>query len=439
MKMQNKVEQWVEKNRDSMIKDIVNLVNIKSVKGEKEGIYTFGEGVGNALETALEIAGNAGFDTWNEDYYYGLVTLPGKTSEKIGIFTHLDVVPEGSGWQYAPYRAVVKDGYIIGRGSGDNKGPAMAALYALRYLKEQQIQLNKTIELYFGCAEEQGMEDIAYYKEHCDLPLFSFTPDVAFPVSYAEKGILELCVKTDFSSEVLMELEGGYAENMVAPEAKAVLNDKTVLKAVGIGKHAAFPEGSENAIFKLCKELLQIEELEPEAREKIKIISETLQDYYGESLGIPYEDCVTGKLTHTCGIAKIRNGELEANYNIRYPVQIPAEEMKTRLRERFEKNGFRIMKLYDNPPAFVSPDSKAVEELNAICNRVLGTELKPYTMGGGTYARKLPNAVGYGPGRNDHPVQWGNGHEPDECVRISDLEHAVRIYVEALIKLDQII
>lgn len=459
---EEKINDWIAKNRDSMIKDIINLVNIKSVKTEKEGKYPFGQGVGKALKHALSVASEYGLEVMNDDYYYGVIRYPGKEKEKIGIFAHLDVVPEGSGWVYEPYMATVQEGYIIGRGAGDNKGPAVASLYALKYLKENHVFLNKTIELYLGCAEEQGMEDIHYYIERNQLPCFSFTPDVAFPVCYAEKGILELEVQSILNiSGKLKKLRGGIASNSVAQEAEAFVEspDDEMLKYLmqysevqvvedgngvkirteGIGKHAAFPEGSVNAIAVLCKTLADAPQLDEVSKRMCFNLTKCMEDYYGESLEIPYKDEMTGNLTHTCGLISMEGGQIKANFNIRYPVTTPRDEMKIKLNKIFEDRGFVITKYWDNPPMYVRPDSNEVQLLTRICNKNLKTELKPYTMGGGTYARKIPNMVGFGPGRNDILVKWGNGHEANECVSIENLEKAIKIYIEALIELDEIV
>ena len=115
----------------------------------------------------------------------------GRTGQEIGIFVHLDVVHEGNGWTTEPYKPVIKDGWLYGRGSADNKGPAAAALYSMKYLKEQEVPLEHTIRLYLGCSEERGMKEMQYYTSHYPAPEFSFTPDASFPVCYGEKGILE--------------------------------------------------------------------------------------------------------------------------------------------------------------------------------------------------------------------------------------------------------
>ena len=259
----------------------------------------------------------------------------------------------------------------------------------------------------------------------------------------------------------LKSIHGGISSNSVAPEAEAFIenpNQDTIkllkafsdiyvtkekngvkIKAMGVGKHAAFPEGSVNAIAILCKVLSKIQQLNQDTKVLCCHLAEVLEDYYGKALGIAYEDEITGKLTHTCGLICAANGYIEADFNIRYPVTAPRDEMKQKLYEIFENKGFTIRKYYDNFPMHVKPDSKEVELLTRICNENLGIELEPYTMGGGTYARKIPNTVGYGPGRSDRLLKWGNGHEADECVYIENLEKAIKIYIEALVELDEIV
>ncbi|WP_312640957.1 Sapep family Mn(2+)-dependent dipeptidase [Hydrogenoanaerobacterium sp.] len=455
------IDQWIAWNKDEMVEQIIRLVSCKSVRSAPDGEYPFGREVASALDIALQLASEAGLETVNDAYYYGLATLPGTGEKKLGMFAHLDVVPEGNGWFQDPYQADIRDGYLVGRGVGDNKGPAIAALYAMKFLKEHKISLEKTVQLYLGCAEESGMEDIVYYTSRNTPPDFSFTPDVSFSVSYGEKGILEMEVQAELECPCLLQLQGGQASNVVAAEAFAVISNPTpetvevltglervtlctqdenlLVSAQGVGKHAAFPEGSVNAVAILCAALAKVKQLGTPTQEKLGSVACLLEDFYGASLGVPYEDKASGKLTHTCGILRMADGKLELDFNIRYPIEAPVQEMKQRLQEQFRLAGFHITKLSNNPPAYVPCDSLEVQALNEICNHTLGTDLKPYTMGGGTYARKLPNAVGYGPGRNDRPRLFGSGHEPNECILIEDLENAVKIYIQALLALDKIV
>ena len=176
------VKEWVLSQRENMLDTAMELMKIRSVSEPGTREHPYGEGCAMVLDKALEIGKQMGFETENHDYCCGSILMPGRTGQEIGIFVHLDVVHEGNGWTTEPYKPVIKDGWLYGRGSADNKGPAAAALYSMKYLKEQEVPLEHTIRLYLGCSEERGMEDIEYYTSHYPAPEFSFTPDASFPV-----------------------------------------------------------------------------------------------------------------------------------------------------------------------------------------------------------------------------------------------------------------
>ena len=191
--MDNKhLSDWIKENADSMIKDIIELVNIKSVSVPGSSPYPYGDGCKKVLDAALGIAERMGFQTKNHDEHCGTVLLKGEIEDEIGFFGHLDVVPEGSGWDHDPYDAVAQNGAVFGRGTFDNKGPSVASLYAIKYIKESNIKLKHSLRVFFGLSEEKGMEDIVYYLEHNPMPKFSIIPDAPFPVCTGEKGILGL-------------------------------------------------------------------------------------------------------------------------------------------------------------------------------------------------------------------------------------------------------
>lgn len=464
--LSDKIDRWLEKNTDNIIRDIISFVNIKSVTSERYKKFPYGVGCAKVLDKALEMSEDYGFKSKNHEYYCGTCELPGKTNEKeIGMFAHLDVVPEGDKdkWTYEPYNATVKDGYIIGRGAGDNKGPAISSLYVMKFLKDNEITLNNRVKLFFGCAEETGMADIEYYVKHNKAPDFSIVPDARFPVCYAEKGVLEITASADIKTGNLIEFNAGEVTNVVPAYAYAIVDDLNFDKAVlfpcdegfevarldngikigafGSSKHAAFPEGSVNAIEKLASALIKHNVLTGNSVAAVKFISDSLADYNGVSIGIDYEDEPSGKLTHIAGIVKFADGKLSVNYNIRYPVTVNTDEMMNKVRKTFTDAGFNICTLKNNSPAFISPDDPIVKLLSDISNSVLQVEDEPYFMGGGTYARKLPRAVSYGPSIKDEkkplPDGSGDAHQPDECVRIENLLNGIKVYIYALLSIDE--
>lgn len=457
---------FFEKNKDEFLEAIGALVRIPSVSDPNgSSSYPFGEACANVLDKALAMGEKLGFQVQNHGYYGGSILMLGEEKSEIGIFAHLDVVPAGEGWSRPPYELQVEDGWLFGRGSTDNKGPAVTALYAMRFLKESGIRLRHTVRLFLGCSEENGMRDIQYYLSHFPAPEFSFTPDASFSVCYSEKGILEMELTAPLPKE-LKEFSAGNASNTVAGNAWAVLSDPSTLLpepvvdrwpgirlswengkrkilAVGRSAHAAFPEGAVNAGAVLAAYLCQSGFMGKEAKRILSFPAECLKEHYGEALGIAYESETLGKLTAVCGMIRIKEDTLRLNINVRYPAEMEAEQIVRCVTEQAALYGWEVDTVYDDAPSYISPDHPLVRALDETCKRELGNSFVPYTMGGGTYARKLPNAVAFGPGirgqKKPGPDGHGGGHQPDECVQLKVLEQAFRIYVDSLMAVDRLL
>ncbi len=475
------IARFLDENRAEFLQDIMKLVSIPSVSIPDNRIsdngvpsagqssvscrYPFGEGCARVLDAALSIGERMGFKTENHEYYCGSILMPGSEKGEIGMFSHLDVVPEGVGWINPPYIPYVSDGWLYGRGSSDNKGPAVTALYAMRCLQENGVRLRHTVRLFLGCSEENGMHDIAYYLDHFPAPDFSFTPDASFSVCYSEKGIMEADFTTPLPEEII-EFSAGTASNAVAgnavallknmtgkiPEADPVLwpgitikQDGSLLRVEAEGKsaHAAFPEGSENAAVMLAAFLCNCGLVSGKTCKILSFVSRCFKDYYGKALDISYEDEQLGRLTVIAGMTRTEKGMLRQNINIRYPAEADAERMERMLSAAAKAYGWKLSSVRNDPPSYVSPDSPLVQALDKACRDRLGPSFAPYTMGGGTYARRLPNAVAFGPGirgqKKPGPDGHGGGHQPDECVRLQGLEDALYIYVQALLAVDQML
>ncbi len=443
-----------------MLEDMQAWMRIPSVSGEPEGPYPFGKACGEALDAALALGREMGFETENDDYTGGSILFPGTQAGEIGMFAHLDVVPAGEGWLQPPYSPSIRDGWLYGRGSADDKGPAVAALYAMYCLKQMGYVPRRTIRLYLGCSEEHGMRDIQAFLARHPAPDFSFTPDAAFSVCYSEKGIME----AEFAAplpEGLAAFEAGAAVNAVAGSACAVLtrmgrpapcppqvslsaeDGQLTVKAEGRSAHAAFPEGSDNAAAKLAAYLCRSKLLSEPACDVLAWIGEDLSDPYGEALGTAFESAQLGKLTSVAGTTRTRDGKLIQTLNIRYPAEADSQQIAQQLRQRAQQRGWTLTALRDDPPFYISPEHPIVCELDRICRARIGDSVAPYSMGGGTYARHLPNAVGYGPAirglKKPGPDGHGGGHQPDECISLKQLEDAFFIYVQALQAVDALL
>ena len=183
-----KIEQYIEAHKQEMLDDICTLCSINSERSAYQEGDPFGEGPSRALAQALKMAEEYGFSINNYDNYVGTADL-NDGEHQLDILAHLDVVPAGEGWTVTqPFEPIVKDGKLYGRGTADDKGPAVAALYAMRAVKELGIPVTKNVRLILGTDEECGSSDIEhYYKVEKEAPM-TFSPDASFPVINIEKG-----------------------------------------------------------------------------------------------------------------------------------------------------------------------------------------------------------------------------------------------------------
>jgi succinyl-diaminopimelate desuccinylase len=352
---------------------------------------------------------------------------------------------------------VEKEGCLIGRGTQDNKGPAVALLYTLRFLKELEVPLRHSFACFFGCNEESGMGDIPYFLSKSPAPALSLVADSGFPVCHGEKGRLAGEFSLPLPQGNLTGLEAGTAVNIVPGKARALLSglglkeaatalppeaeireqgDGIAVSVQGVPGHAAFPEKSVNALHKLAVLLLRSGLVRGEGKRALSFIAECFADYYGAGLDIPFEDPESGKTTHAGTLARTAGGKLRITVDARYALSSPREELAPRLRRKAAAYGYVLDSFHDSPPYFIKGEDPVVKELNAIACGVLGIEAKPYVMGGGTYARCLPRALGYGPGVPGQQNPFGGAHQANEAQRIENLLNAIRVYVRAALSLD---
>lgn len=456
--LESLIDSWIEENKESYLKDLASLIEIKSVSKEDEDGFKYGKGCHDVLVKAKEIASSYGFNCVNPEDKYLLIKYGNTKNKKIGIFNHLDVVPEGSSWINPPYKLTYKDGFVIGRGVADNKGAAIASLYALRYLKEHSISLNHPVELFYGAAEETGMDDIEAYKKSNEVPYFSIVPDTDFPVCHGEKGNMRFTLSKKVASAVL-NMEAGEVINAVPAYATATLkgcyrideknieceyiDSNTVIKAYGKAGHAAFPEESDNAVKNLFYALSKLDTGDDELNKTFSIFYQCVSKSYGEGLGIDISDEPSGKLTSMGTILRFDNNTIYLSFDTRTPVTVSIDSVDNKIKEFASKNGMSYNLESSSSPSYTALDSDIVKLLCSIAEHIHKKDFKPYTMGGGTYCRKLPFALGFGPGLKDAPNLFeagkGHGHQSDECILLSLLLADIKAAILALIGIDKII
>ena len=453
-------EAWVREHREELIRDLMALVNIPSVTAPGKDGFAFGPDCKRCGDAFLAMAAGYGFETDNDDDHCVSAAMPGTGAGELALLGHLDVVPAGNGWTFKPFEAVEKDGFVIGRGSGDNKAGVMISLYTLRALKALGVPFAHTLRVIGGLNEEAGMEDVKYYAATRRLPDFTLVCDGGFAGYIGEKGICEGDLVMPVTDGGLLGFAAGVASNAVADRAEAVLAGLTeeqemVLRAAGMdvtrsdagvtvlargqAAHAATPEKGESAIRSLAGALAASGALSGASLAAMKGLYELFADDHGTGLGIAFEDEISGKTTAINGMAKMTDGVLCANFNIRYAITQDSADLQEKLRAAAAAKGFAVENMTDSPGRYSDPADPVIDMLIKNCQEFLGEEFTAHVVGGGTHARKLPNAFPYGPGGICRDNPYGGAHGPDEGVHIDSLIKAAAVYAAALMRLDQMV
>lgn len=453
--------QETNKYKDNFIRDLRGLIAIPSLRNDaekKEGA-PFGNGPRAALDYMLKLGEQEGFKVKDIDGYAGVIEY-GEGEESIGVLGHLDIVPIGEGWTKDPLKGEIIDGYMFGRGTGDDKGPGMAGFYALKMLRDHHIKLNKKVMLIYGCDEESGMECMDYYAKHGEVPNMGFVPDANFPLIYGEKGGLHIVLKGN-TTTVIKSMHAGERPNIVIGLASLTVGDwkqhyaaqfdfylrtnqlkgnvqvngsEATLTIEGVFSHAAMPYNGVNAALHLLNFIGQT------YHDKFANDTyEMLRDWQGKPLGIDMEGAYMGFLTMNTGIINIEDGCADITIDIRYPNDAIVEDIANGFKQKMKELNYDLNFILesDSKPLFVDPKSELVTKLEKVYREYTKDEFTPIlTMGGGTYARKLPNFVAYGPEfpttKNETDMFIGGPHQRDEAVKIDDLMMAVAIYTAAI-------
>ena len=447
--LDKQITQYLSDNRDNFINDLRKLLSFNSVKGEAKPGKPFGEEPAKALDFMQSLCDEAGLHTTNYDYYC-MDACIGEGEETIGVLSHMDIVPAGEGWDYPPFAGEMKGSLMYARGVRDDKGPAMAAFYAVKALIDAGVKLNKTVKLIFGSDEETGMSDMTYYLKKTKAPDYAFSPDADFPVIYAEKNIMGGRYEGKVAgSTILVSMSGGTATNAVPNSAEAVIKMDTLpaamdkityelndgllkITAKGVASHASLPEKGDNAISTLLKALTEILPDEDAAKPLIKTLSDKLTASDGSGAGIDCKDEVTGALTLNHGVIKYENGTIFSSFDIRHPVTLDYNEVEKKLRTALD--GFELAEYHCSVGIHRPKDGKLVSTLQSLYREISGdTQSEPVAIGGGTYARCLPNAVAFGPKFPDGNA--GGAHTINEYGDIDELLKAARLYAHCLVSL----
>ncbi|NEU29997.1 dipeptidase PepV [bacterium LRH843] len=459
----------VELRKEQIIEQTKEFLRINSVLDESTATETmpFGKGIHKALTFLMKKGEECRFFTKNLDGYAGLIEH-GSGEESVGILVHIDVVPAGEGWKTPPFSAEIRNGRIYARGAIDDKGPTMAAFFAMVIVKELNLPLKKRVRLIIGTDEESEWRCVDHYFKHEEMPTIGFAPDADFPIIYAEKGIADVIVHwgelddADQNDLTLAHFHAGERLNMVPDLAVAkisgnieqlkkveeafkayllknkhngrasVQDQSLMLTYEGVSAHGSTPEKGVNAGILLSVFLAEFS-FQGGANRYLKFVKDyLLEDLNGEALAIDVSDDVSGSLTVNAGLLRFNEKEASIGLNIRYPVTASFDECMTRLQRLCESSQATINMRDHLKPNYVEKTHPLIQTLKKVYERQMGGEAPLLTSGGATYARSLKTGVAFGalfPGSEDV------AHQKDEYIDIRDLLKATAIYAEAIYEL----
>lgn len=420
---------------EEMLRELRAIVAIPSVAGEdiRPG-EPFGHGVAQALAYTLDLCHRLGMETVNRDGKTAWAEF-GEGEELIAVIPHLDVVPAGDGWTVAPYDCTELDGRLYGRGVSDDKGPAIACIFAAADLIAEEVPLKRRVRLIFGQCEETGIwYDMQEYQKHEEMPVAGFTPDAQFPALCGEKGMLWLRLSIPMAESGLRCIVGGTACNMVASTCTAVVLDaggeEVTVSAQGRAAHATVPQEGESAITKVMAELASQTDLNSPLVDFYQTY--VGDDYSGHRLGIECSDVYSGHTTVCCGMLTTNADQISMTMDVRYPVTGDGDEILHRICSAAERFGLSVEILKNAKPLFHKRDNPVLVKTLEAYREETGDFGEPLVIGGGTYARALPHIVGFGPA---FPGKPHTEHQKDEYISKEDFFALRRIYRSAIEKL----
>lgn len=457
----------VKSQQEDLLADLTKLLKIPSVNDDAHGTADapLGKGPAEALQLFLNYGKRDGFQVKNLDNLAGHIEFGSGTTD-VGMLVHVDEMPAGQGWKTDPFNPTIKNNCIFARGSFDDKGPAIAAYYAMKIVRSLQLPTKRRVRLIIGTDEEVGWRGMTHYFKLMPKPTIGFSPDQDFPVVNGEKGVANSWIRfktTKIKAPKLLHFKAGERRNMVPGIATAILatncadqivkkynhfcdlqslhgsynlspDHKTVtLTLKGKSAHAQEPRNGKNAGTYLAT-FLKDQTLDVNAKLYIKFIADYLhQDSRMKNFGVNYTSKLMGDLTVNAGIFEYNSntgGLIELNY--RYPREVDINQLFNSVKTACTSYGATIKSEVDLPPHYVSVHDPLVKLMLDVYHKQTGLEAKGKTVGGGTFGRILPNGVAFGA---RFPSTPSSIHQPNEFIPLHDLFAATAIYAEVLYNL----
>lgn len=448
---------FIDAHWEEIVEEIGKLVAVPSVVDFDRATPEDPSGpeAHDGLRAAVDLASRLGFDARDDAGEIGIADLKGESDTMLGMICHADVVSPGVGWTLDPWKMMRKDGFLIGRGTLDDKGPLVVALYCMKFFKdraEQGMKLPYTLRMLIGTNEETGtMRDVAYYLDHYEAPAFTFTPDDMFPVCYGEKGGFDgLITSQRFENGAIVDFTTGDASTNAVPSQAMLLlkadaaalpsaegieitseDGLAKLVSTGRGGHASMPEGTVNAIGMLVDYLLDNALCTEEENAFLRMAQRIMASTDGSAIGIDTCDGFFDPLTIIAGTIHMEDARLKLTIDIRFPTSTDKDDLMAKFAPLMEEGNATMENTLLMVPFLMNPESPVIKALASSYHDATGLDGEPFTIGGGTYAREFPCAASFGPEdpHDEYPEWVGPMHGADEGVSEESLKRAMRVYI----------
>ena len=466
MMYREQIEAYFADKQEQIVSDICRLIRIKSERGASKPGMPFGEGPCAALQEGRRMLDEMGFRTKNFDNYVITAELNDKPAY-LGILAHLDVVSEGSGWTFPPYEGTVKDGLLYGRGSADDKGPAVVSMWAMKAAREINPNLSKGVRLILGSAEETGREDLEYYLPKEPAPPLSFSPDAEYPVINIEKGMHRPIFGASWAEDPALPrvtaIHGGTTANIVTRECDAELEGvsaaqvraacektegqtgvqftvaeeerKVRVHALGVSAHASSPESGKNAQVAMIAMLASLPLADTACTRAIRGLARLFPfgDDHGAALGVDQRDQISGRLTLVFSVLELGLTGFRGQYDSRCPICANNENMRFVAEKALTDCGFRVLENGEmRPPHHTPADSDLCKTLLKTYEEYTGLKGECIAIGGGTYVHEIEGGVAFGcalPGTDNRM------HGADEFAVIEELMLSAKMFTQIILEL----
>ena len=461
MELGRRIDEWTQAHLGEMIADMAKLIKIRSTIGEAEPGAPFGKGPALALDKAMEMCREAGFEVREYDRSAACASF-GEGERLLDMLAHLDVVDVADGWETDPFELVEKDGMLYGRGVSDDKGPLVLALYAMRCIRDLGVPLKGSVGLIMGTDEESGMRDLPHYYAVEKHAPNTFSPDADFPLYNVEKGHMHGFFSAEWDKQTALprveSFSGGFRFNVLPADAEAVvlgLDEKTVrevcdaeaprlratytvepveggvkLAVTGLSCHASVPENGVNGITALAELLDKLPLADCAPTRAVRSVAKLFPaaDCNGTALGVDMADDVSGRLTMVLSILKMDEKGIDCTLDSRMPICATEDNCVKPVLALLESEGFSARADF-TPPHNTPGEGEFVRKLLDCYEEVTGEKGRCCYTGGGTYVHDIEGGVAFGP---LFPGFESNIHGNNERMSVEDALKAVRIYARAV-------